>query len=324
MRKLKTLLLAFLTGAVLTFSGCENVPVEEVVDVLLEAAEQAAEEATVSGDKLPPNGGKGETSAAGAVFSMDQVPEYSGDPYVIVNGNVPYFTEDELTAESFEFYSDLDSLGRCGVTIASIGKDLMPTEKRESISHVKPTGWQTAKYDSVEGKYLYNRCHLIGFQLAGENANEKNLITGTRAMNVDGMLPFENMVADFVKETGDHVLYRVTPIFEGDNLVADGVLMEAQSVEDAGEGVLFCVFAYNAQPGIQIDYATGLSSLASGGKGNVSNVKAEYVINTGTKKFHLPSCSSVTEMQESKRKDFTGTREDLIAQGYEPCGRCHP
>lgn len=192
-----------------------------------------------------------------SVFSLDSIPEYSGEPFVTVNDNIPYFSEDDLTVDSFEYYSDLDDLGRCGVTYACISQDLMPTEKRGDISSVKPTGWVQHKYDFVDGKMLYNRCHLIGFQLAGENANQKNLVTGTRYMNVTGMLPFENMVADYVKETDEHVLYRVTPIFDGDNLVCNGVLMEAESVEDEGESVLYNVFVYNVQPGIEIDYATG-------------------------------------------------------------------
>ena len=196
---------------------------------------------------------------AGAEVYVDlaAIPAYSGEPYAIVNGNIPYFTASDLTSESFEYYSDLDNLGRCGTAYASVGTDLMPTEKRGSISKVKPSGWQISKYDFVDGKYLYNRCHLIGYQLTAENANEKNLITGTRYLNVDGMLPFENLVADYVKETENHVLYRVTPVFEGDNLVASGVLMEAESVEDEGDGVEYCVYVYNVQPGVVINYATG-------------------------------------------------------------------
>ena len=196
-------------------------------------------------------------------FSLSSVGAYSGKAYVSVNGNTPYFTADELTSTSFELYSNLDSLGRCGTVYASIGKDLMPTEERGSIGMVKPTGWHTVRYDDlVDGKYLYNRCHLIGFQLTGENANTSNLITGTRYLNIEGMLPFENMVADYVKETGNHVMYRVTPIFEGNNLLASGVLMEGYSVEDNGAGICYCVYAYNVQPGIEIDYATGESKLA--------------------------------------------------------------
>ena len=209
---------------------------------------------------------------AKAPVSLEELPGYSGEPYAEVNGNQPYFTDEEKSAArtSYEKYADLDSLGRCGVCVASVGKDLMPTEARGSISEVKPTGWpqkvEDAKYDFVDGKYLYNRCHLIGFQLTGENANKQNLITGTRYLNVTGMLPFENMVADYVKETENHVLYRVSPIFSGSNLVAFGVLMEAYSVEDNGAGVLFCVFCYNVQPGVVIDYATGASRLARDGE----------------------------------------------------------
>lgn len=189
----------------------------------------------------------------------DEIPPYAGEPYIVINGNKAYFDPSELTTEPFEDYSDLDELGRCGPAYANICKELMPSEERGSIGSVKPTGWRAVKYDFVEGKYLYNRCHLIGFQLAGENANKRNLITGTRYLNVKGMLPFEDMVADYVKETDNHVLYRVTPVFEGDNLVADGVLMEAESVEDNGEGISFNVFCYNVQPGVVIDYATGES-----------------------------------------------------------------
>ena len=281
-------------------------------------------------------------------FSLSDVPAYSGKAYTSVNGNVPYFTAAELTTQSFEIYSDLDSLGRCGVTYACIGQDLMPTEERGSIGMVKPTGWHTVRYDDlVDGKYLYNRCHLIGYQLTGENANTKNLITGTRYLNIEGMLPFENMVADYIQETNNHVLYRVTPIFEGDNLVADGVLMEGYSVEDKGSGISYCVFAYNVQPGIEIDYATGESKLADGVKqeeqkpATVSPAptpepekqepatgseasQADYILNTNTKKFHYPTCSSVNDMKEKNKQEFFGTRDEAIAQGYSPCGRCKP
>lgn len=250
------------------------------------------------------------------------IPAYDGtSPYTVLNGNVPDFTESDWTTSSYEYYSELDGLGRCGYAIASIGTDLMPTEARGSISSVKPTGWQSVQYDIVDGKSLYNRCHLIGFQLTGENANKKNLITGTRYLNVVGMLPFENMVCDYVKETENHVLYRVTPIFDGDNLVADGVQMEGWSVEDEGEGVCFNIFCYNVQPGIEIDYATGESRLGAEAR---SGVQMTYVLNTGTKKFHDPDCESVADIGEGKRQDYTGSRELLIAQGYVPCGRCSP
>ena len=196
------------------------------------------------------------------IIDLDNIPEFSGTPYVEVNGNVPYFTETDMTTHSYETYGLLDYLGRCRVAEACIGKDLMPTEERGKIGQIKPSGWQTVKYDFVDGKYLYNRCHLIGYQLTGENANRQNLITGTRYMNTEGMLPFENMVADYIKETGNHVLYSVTPIYEGDELVARGVLMEAKSVEDDGKGICFCVYVYNNQPGVKIDYRTGKSTVS--------------------------------------------------------------
>ena len=294
-----------------------------------------------------------------SAFNAADVPAYSGKSYTAVNNNEPYFTSDDLTTEAFENYSELDALGRCGAAYANVCLETMPTEKRGSISEVKPTGWHSVKYDNVDGKSLYNRCHLIGYQLTAENANKQNLITGTRYLNVDGMLPFENMVADYVKETDNHVLYRVTPIFTGDNLVADGVLMEGYSVEDEGDGICFCVYAYNIQPGITIDYATGDSWLSSesrnsdsssSGNSAVSQSAAdksgtqqaavqtesvketsvpvstgtEYILNTNTKKFHYPSCSSVKQMKASNKKEYIGSRDDLIAQGYDPCKKCNP
>lgn len=191
------------------------------------------------------------------VVSLSSIPEYSGSPYVEINGNEPFFSEDEYTTSSFEYYADLDELGRCGTAYACVGTDIMLTEERGQIGKIKPSGWRTVKYDCVDGKYLYNRCHLIGYQLTGENANEKNLITGTRYLNVEGMLPFENRVADYVKETDNHALYRVTPIFKNKELVARGVLIEAKSVEDKGNALTFCVYCYNVQPQISIDYQTG-------------------------------------------------------------------
>lgn len=196
---------------------------------------------------------------ANYTFLTEEIPKYSGEAYIEINNNIPYFKKDEITTKSYEKYSELDSLGRCGVAVACIGKDLMPTEPREEIGNVRPTGWHTVKYDCIEDRYLYNRCHLIAFMLTGENSNEKNLITGTRYFNTEGMLPFENMVALYVRKTGNHVMYRVTPIFTGDNLVADGVLMEAYSVEDKGKGIEFCVFCYNVQPGVEINYSNGES-----------------------------------------------------------------
>lgn len=193
--------------------------------------------------------------------SLDAIPAYDGKAYVAVNNNEPFFTDSDMTTTAFENYSDLDSLGRCGVAYANICKEIMPTEKRGKIGMIKPSGWHTVKYDVIKDRYLYNRCHLIGYQLAGENANPKNLITGTRYLNVEGMLPFENLVADYVNNTGNHVLYRVTPMFSGSNLVANGVLIEAKSVEDNGGGILFNVYCYNVQPGIGINYENGDSWL---------------------------------------------------------------
>lgn len=195
-------------------------------------------------------------------YNLDEIPGYDGvSEYIIINNNEPFFDEMEITTESFEEYSQLDSLGRCGVAYANISSELMPTEERGSIGMIKPSGWHTVKYDIVNGKYLYNRCHLIGYQLTGENANEKNLITCTRQMNVGAMLDFENLVADYIKKTNNHVLYRVTPIFKGDNLLASGVLLEGLSVEDDGAGIKFNVYIYNVQDGINIDYSTGDSKL---------------------------------------------------------------
>lgn len=259
-------------------------------------------------------------------LEVSDIPEYSGEPYIEINGNEPDFDQDQITDKSFEEYSQLDSLGRCQEAEASIGEDLMPTEERGSIGQIKPSGWHTVKYDNVDGKYLYNRCHLIGYQLTAENANEENLITGTRYMNVEGMLPFENMVADYIKETGNHVMYEVTPVYDGDDLVASGVHMEGYSVEDEGEGISFNIYAYNVQPGIEIDYATGESREAKDSAGDSSNEtqKGEYVINTNTGKFHRPDCSSVEDIKPENKKEYTGSREELTKQRYEPCGRCRP
>ena len=273
--------------------------------------------------------------------TVSDVPEYSGEPYVEINDNQPDFTEEELTTVSYEEYSKLDSLGRCGEAEACIGEDLMPEGERESISEVIPSGWENNEYEVVDGGYLYNRCHLIGYQLTGENANEENLITGTRYMNTEGMLPFENMVAEYVQETEYHVMYRVTPVFEGDDLVASGVHMEAESVEDDGEGISFNVYVYNVQPEITIDYSTGENwespqtaspsdAETAGARENSANESGEndeeqtYILNTNTHKFHKPDCSGVKDMKEKNREEYTGIREELIERGYEPCGRCRP
>lgn len=283
------------------------------------------------------------SSLAGCdLFPLENWGENPEEPYIILNDNVPYFTADEITTDAYEKYAELDSLGRCGVAEACVGTELMPKadEERESISSVTPSGWEQAKYDAelVEGGYLYNRAHLIGWQLTAENANKKNLITGTRYFNVDGMLPFENLVADYVRETGNHVMYRITPDFEGNNLVATGVTMEAYSVEDNGDGVQFCVYVYNFQPGILIDYATGKSRLDDGTKipdtsadddekgdtGADDSTESTYILNTSSKKFHDPDCAGAKTMKEENKQTYTGPREDLINEGYSPCGTCKP
>lgn len=264
-KKKKTFLYALIVVAVLLIKLATGTFQPEDLEALtsLTGQETAVSQTMAqSHDEIPSSSpAQGTAPSASAPISPEDIPEYSGEPYVILNNNLPDFTEEDKTTASFEIYGDLDSLGRCTTAYANVGYDLMPTEKRGNISSVKPTGWHSVQYDHVDGKSLYNRCHLIGFQLTGENANKKNLITGTRYLNVEGMLPFENMIADYVKETNNHVLYRVTPIFQEDYLVADGVQMEAWSVEDDGEGICFHVFAYNVQPGVSIDYATGESWL---------------------------------------------------------------
>ncbi len=343
-------------------------------------------------------------------ITLNNLPAYSGEAYVELNDNVPSFSKKDMTTKAFEKYSELDDLGRCGAAYANVCKETMPTEERGNIGMIKPSGWQTVKYDNVDGRYLYNRCHLIGYQLTAENANEKNLITGTRYLNIEGMLPFENMVADYIDETDNHVLYRVTPIFKGDNLLASGVQMEAYSVEDKGKGVSFNVYCYNVQPGITIDYTNGDSKLSDGTiasitlnytkyalevgqsktlvavtspesavksvtwyssnnkiatvskNGKVTAVKAgtvtitaktsnelkatckvtvkekydttvingsangniTYVLNTNTKKFHLPSCSSVKDIKDKNKQEVTCSRDEVIDMGYVPCKRCNP
>lgn len=264
-------------------------------------------------------------------YDLSNVPDYDGKAYVELNGNVPEFSESEKTySESFEEYGKLDSLGRCTYAVSCIGKDLMPTEKRGSIGSVKPSGWHISKYDFVDGKYLYNRCHLIGYQLTAENANERNLITGTRYLNVEGMLPFENDVADYIEITNNHVYYKVTPIFEGNNLVANGVQMQAYSVEDNGQGISINVYCYNVQPGVAIDYATGDNQAVASSSASVTSTSSDeadkktYIVNTKTKKFHNPDCDGAKKMSSSNKKKYKGTRDSLISNGYLPCQKCNP
>ncbi len=295
----------------LLISGCN----EEYTDIV-------SSENQVSSEELP---------------HMESVDEAS---FVYLNNNIPYFSEtDKKRTDAFENYSSLDTLGRCGQAYANICKEIMPTQKRGEIGNVRPSGWHTVKYnDLIDGNYLYNRCHLIGYQLAGENANEKNLITGTRYLNVTGMLPFENLVASYVEETDNHVLYRVTPVFDDENLVASGVQIEAWSVEDKGEGICFNVYCYNIQPQIQIDYRTGESWIAdeleegnnitnNEDKGEQSDFSSEnnsekYVVNINSGKIHRINCSSVSEMKENNRMYYTGNLSDLENCGYKKCKRC--
>lgn len=257
---------------------------------------------------------------------VSNIPEYSGEPYIEVNSNNPFFTDEELTTSSFEYYSALDELGRCGVCYACIGKELMPTEERGPIGMVKPTGWQIVKYDFVDGGYLYNRCHLIGYQLTGENANTRNLITGTRYLNIEGMLPFENNIASYVSSTDNHVMYRVTPIFEGNNLLANGVEMEGYSVEDNGKGIYFNVYCYNVQPNVEIDYSNGNSEKSNTiiNYSDINNSTTTYILNLNTNKFHLESCSLVNNINSKNKKEYDGNRDKLISDGYEPCKVCKP
>ena len=318
---------------------------EEIVEEVSEEISSSTTEATTEDDKG--SSGDADESVGKSTFAVEEVPEYAGTSYAIVNDNVPFFTEDEKKrTDAFETYSDLDELGRCGVAYANLCKDLMPTEERGEIGDIHPSGWHTVKYnDLVEGNYLYNRCHLIAYSLAGENDNEKNLITGTRYMNTEGMQAFEWKVSDCISGSDNHVLYRVTPIFEGNNLVASGVLMEAWSVEDDGESICFNVYCYNVQPGIEIDYLTGESWVeettedsasdrsfvvetteeATEEKKTESTVDPDsydYVVNTNSGKIHLPSCSSVDDMAEKNKWYYSGTIEELKEKGYEPCKNC--
>ena len=270
------------------------------------------------------------TTVDAASVSTTKVTEENDEPWYEVNDNIPLFTEKEKkSTKAFETYSDLDELGRCGTAYANICKELMPTEERGEIGQVKPSGWHTVKYNGlVDGNYLYNRCHLIGFQLAGENANEKNLITGTRYLNIQGMLDFENEVADYVKSTGNHVLYRVTPEFTDDNLVCNGVYMEAYSVEDKGKGIQFYVFAKNIQPGITIDYKTGDSWITKESPSvetkseKTKETQVDLVLNTKSKKYHKPSCKSVSKISKTNKESYNGTISWLKENGYEPCHNC--
>jgi len=325
MRKMKTNLLILLSVIGIVFAGSrleDFSPLKNITNVTTYA----------------------ETESKSSV-DIKSLPEYSGTPYVVINNGKPSFSEKDK--ERVEEYSELDKYGRCGTAFANVSKELMPTKPRESIREVRPSGWHTVKYEKIiEDRYLYNRCHLIAYKLAGENANEKNLITGTRYFNVEGMLPFEDEVADYVNATGNHVLYRVRPIFKGSDLVARGVQMEAESVEDNGKGVSFNVYCYNVQPGIRINYKDGSSRPESrvvvnknklskknktdkpkkSKKAETDNgVKAgiHYIANTNTKKFHISTCRCV-KLMKAKNMYRSDNREELIDSGYIPCKVCRP
>ena len=342
-KNLKKIILTLSTVLSLSLTGCssDNNKEEEtndssILDIFRDDEETSTPEASLIPTASPeasdtnPSDMLVQPVLSSPAVNFSEIPAYSGQMYIPVNDGKPYFTDQDLKAgeASFEMYSDLDSLGRCGTAFASINMELMPTEDRESISEVTPSGWNNKEYDSVDGGWLYNRCHLIGFQLAGENANPCNLITGTRSFNVDGMLPFENITADYIKETNNHVLYRVTPYYEGNNLVASGVLMEGRSIEDEGDGIEFCSYVYNVQPGITINYANGDSQETASASVNTAadaqSVTYDYVLNTNSMKFHYSWCNSVGIMSERNKSYYTGTRESVINMGYEPCKNCNP
>ncbi|WP_303203602.1 DNA/RNA non-specific endonuclease [Raoultibacter timonensis] len=292
--------LALALAAALALTGCSQTPVSPDQAQGLERAES---------------------------FALSEIPEYAGEPSVAIDGGQPGFTDEDIDAAKaggIESYSDLDAIGRCGAAFVLVGPETMPTEKREGIGMVKPSGWQISTYDFIDGRYLYNRCHLVGFQLTGENANERNLITGTRYLNTQGMLPLENDVADYVEETGNHVLFRATPIFNDDELIARGVQLEALSVEDGGAGVRFNEYCYNVQPNVEIDYLTGNNREIGAGETDADAEESTYVLNTRSMKFHEPDCKSVADMAEHNKQEFTGARTELLEGGYEPCGRCDP
>jgi len=361
-KKLKSLLSILCLLAVLfsAFAGCDSENYSETTTEFAEITEESTtldQKEDISDDsKTEKSGDKNTEKETEKVNKPDSVgddnskadlskiPEYSGRPYIVINDNIPSFNKYELTTKGYETYASLDSLGRCGGAVASCGKEIMPSanEERGSISSVKPSGWVQAQYDWVSGKYLYNRCHLLGWQLSAENANKRNLITGTRYMNTEGMLPFENMVADYIRETNNHVAYRVTPIYEGSDLVARGVQMEAYSVEDDGEGICFNVFCYNVQPGVKIDYSTG-RSWASGSSATTTKkqtvavqttkeyvettkqqnvVTGQYVLNTNSKKIHKTSCHHINKMSEKNKESYSGSLDALYSQGYTTCGTC--
>ena len=335
LRKTAAIALCELLAIATIFTGCASTDLSGTEGTGYAAGAEVAGEdssgALDSKDKV--DGPQEDLVNNNSYVSLDAIPAYDGKAYVAVNNNEPFFTDSDMTTTAFENYSDLDSLGRCGVAYANICKDIMPTEERGKIGIIKPSGWHTVKYDVIKDRYLYNRCHLIGYQLAGENANPKNLITGTRYLNVEGMLPFENLVADYVNNTGNHVLYRVTPMFSGSNLVANGVLIESKSVEDNGGGILFNVYCYNVQPGVGINYENGDSwldgttgSASSGSDSSVAENSAADSSNSETmvhitatgKKYHRAGCRTL------KKSDTEVTLDEAKSMGLSPCGICNP
>ncbi len=347
------------------YSNSSPATVSDSFSTLSDAPSQTTEKHEAQTDSINDKS----SAAVSSKADLSSIPEYSSDAYISLNNNEPFFTSDEISNAKkgvFESYSNLDSLGRCGIAISCLGKETMPSLARGEIGSIRPSGWHTVKYNGIDGNYLYNRCHLIGYQLSGENANDKNLITGTRYLNIEGMLPFENETADYIESTGNHVLYRVIPLFRGNNLVADGVTMEAESIEDNGSGLKFCVFCYNVQPGITIDYSTG-DSTGPEFTGSQSNPSVEnhtnaaynetnagdnadskttdtknettasadtdtdfssnsvsYILNTKSRKFHNPGCPAAKKISDENKEIFSGSRDDLIKNGYSPCGICNP
>lgn len=324
--------LLILAVLIISLTGCQGTTNNnETGDSASAGTSAISETASGNSDIAPPD------------ISLSDIPEYRGEEYITVNDGIPFFEDDELTTQSYESYSELDSLGRVGTAVASVGTDLMPTEERGDISSIHPTGWVQNFYDFIESEALYNRGHLIAHQLTGENDNEKNLATMTRQANVT-MIPFENMVGDYIRETDDHVMYRVTPMFDGEDLLATGFLLEAKSVEDDGESVEFCVFVYNAEEGVTLDYATGDNWLAEADSDDVNTEDSDteasdsddtntgstdadesnssddevrtYILNTSSKRIHDPSCDGVSEMSERNKEEYTGTISELEAQGY--------
>ena len=335
LRKTAAIAICELLAIATIFTGCASTNLSGTEGAGYAAGAVVADEDSSGalGSKDKVDGPQEDLVNNNSYVSLDAIPAYDGKAYVAVNNNEPFFTDSDMTTTAFENYSDLDSLGRCGVAYANICKDIMPTEERGKIGMIKPSGWHTVKYDVIKDRYLYNRCHLIGYQLAGENANPKNLITGTRYLNVEGMLPFENLVADYVNNTGNHVLYRVTPMFSGSNLVANGVLIEAKSVEDNGGGILFNVYCYNVQPGVGINYENGDSwldgttgsassgsdsSAAENSAADSSNSETMVHITATGKKYHRAGCRTL------KKSDTEVTLDEAKSMGLSPCGICNP